>query len=82
MKGGTELAKEKKGMEKCLSKWEQHVEASEGRESRTGRKKERSQADGALGTRRRLWVVGCTSGEEHGCFPEGNGEPRRVLSRQ
>ena len=51
-----QLAKEKKGVEKCLSKWEQHAEGSEGRESRTGRRKERIQCAGAWGTRRPWWV--------------------------
>lgn len=65
-----------------MSIWEQHAEGSQAKESRTGRRKERIQCDGAWGTRRQLWVVGCSSGEEHGRFPEGNGEPRCVLSRQ
>lgn len=82
MKGGTELAKEKRGVEKCLSKWEQHAEGSQARESRTGGREEGIQCDGAWGSRRRWWVVGCSSGEEHGRSPEGSGEPRCVLGRQ
>lgn len=43
------VSQEKKGVDKCLSEWEQHVEGSEGRESMMGGGNERIQCDGAKG---------------------------------